>query len=183
MLRFWGTKPSGKNPKNLPIEGEPYHNLRLADPIRDPDWILKCEQWMERRSSAGQTKNQYRSVMSQMYRLALQPQWRKLTGVQLNPFLGIYRDEGNHREVTIAPDDLRRLREHASYHVRLTVAIGALAPKLRLMNILQLRWSTSFDPEVQFITVRKHKTVSKTKRPLVIPISEQLREILRDAKR
>jgi integrase len=182
-LRFWGRRPSGKDPRNAIIEGEPYHDLVLTEPVSDPDWIVKFEAWLDARGAAGQTKNQYRSVMSQMYKLALQPTWRKKTGVQVNPFAGIYRDDANERDVTISREELRRLLEHASYHLRLAVAIGALAPKLRLMNILQLRWSTSFDADLQFITVRRHKTVTRTKKPLVIPISDQLREILLDARR
>jgi integrase len=185
VLRFWGGKPSGKDPKNPIVEDEPYNDLRLIDPIRDPDRIVDFEDWMDRRGVSGQTKNQYRSVMCQLYKHASQPQHRKLTGVMpnQNPFVGIYRDDGNEREVTIAPEDLLRLLEHAGYHVRLTVAIGALAPKLRLQNILDLRWSTSFVGELEFITVAQHKTVKHTKKPLVIPISAQLREILRDARR
>jgi integrase len=182
VLRFWGAKPPASNKKNPPREGEPYHDLRLIDPIRDPDWIVQFEEWMKRRGVAGQTRDQYRSTLSQMYKLAHQPAWRKHTGVQANPFLGIYRDGSRTRDVTIAPDDLRRLLEHASYHVRLAVAIGALAPKLRLANILALRWSVHLDPDLRFITVAQHKTVTKSRRPLVVPISDQLRTILLDAR-
>jgi integrase len=182
VLRFWGAKPSPSNVKNPPVEGEPYHDLRLLDVITEPDWIERFEAWMEQRGRAGQTKDQYRSTLSQMYKLALQPRWRKKTGIQFNPFAGISRDGSGTRDVTIAPADLRRLLAHASYHVRLTVAIGALAPKLRLANILGLRWSVNVDPDLRFITVAQHKTVNKTRRPLVIPITEQLRTILVDAR-
>lgn len=42
--------------------------------------------------------------------------------------------------VTISLDDLRSWLANASYHVRLAVAIAALAPKLRLANVLALTW-------------------------------------------
>jgi integrase len=183
LLRFWGAKPSGKDQKNPIIAGEPYHDLLLTDPITEPDWLVQFEDWIEARGRAGQTNNQYRSTMSQLYRLALQPKWRKKTGVAINPFLGIYRDRTGRREVAITPDDLRRLLQHASYHVRLALAIGALAPKLRLGNILALRWAVHLDAALQFITVHEHKTAAHTSRPLVVPIRPQLREILEDARR
>ena len=54
--------------------------------------------------------------------------------------------------------DLRSWLTHASYHVRLAVAIAALAPKLRLANVLALTWQEHLDPELRFITVRQHET-------------------------
>jgi integrase len=65
--------------------------------------------------------------------------------------------------------------------VRLALAIGALAPKLRLGNILALERARHLDASLQFITVHQHKTVVKTRRPLVVPISEQLRAVLKYA--
>jgi hypothetical protein len=62
---------------------------------------------------------------------------------------------------------------HASYHVRLAVAIAALAPKLRLASVLALTWQEHLDPELRFITVRQHKTSKTLRRPQVVPISEQ----------
>lgn len=183
LLRFWGAAPSGKDPKDPVIAGEPYHDRLLTDPITEPDWLVQFEDWMDRRGIAGQTKNQYRSTMSQMYKLALQPRWRKKTGVALNPFLGIYRDRPGQREVALTPADVRNLLQHASYHIRLAIAIGALAPKLRHGNILKLRWSEHLDPKLQFITVHAHKTAAHTHRSLVIPIRPQLRAILEDARR
>ena len=70
-----------------------------------------------------------------------------------------------------------------SYHVRLAVAIAALAPKLRLASVLALTWSENIDADFRFITVRRHKTVTRVRRPQVVPISEQLRSILHDARR
>lgn len=181
ILRFFGERP--QRPDHAAYPTDPYHDLRLLDPIRDPDWLVQFEDWMAARGIAGQTKNQYRSTLRQMYQLARQPRWRKLTGVQTNPLDGIFRDRPGGREVTIAPEDLRRLLEHASYHVRLAVAIGALAPKLRLGNILALTWDGSLDPALRFITVSQHKTAAITRRPLVLPVSRQLRAILEDARR
>jgi integrase len=195
LLRFWGNRPSGKNLKNPVVEGEPYHGLCLLDPIVEPEWLMRFDAWMDSRTVrvhkqgeaprriGGQTRNQYRSTMSEMYKLAMQPQWRKRTGVTMNPFAGLYRDPTAGREVALEPDDVRKLLEHASYHVRLAVAIGALAPKLRLANVLKLEWERHFDHGLHFITVEQHKTRTHTKRPLVIPISGQLREILEDARK
>lgn len=195
VLRFFGRRPSGTNPKNPIVEGEPYNNLRLLDPILDPDWLTKFDTWMDRRTVRvhrkgeapraiqGHTRNQYRSTMSEMYKLAMQPAWRKKTGVTMNPFAGVYRDRTGGREVALEPDDVRKLLRQASYHVRLAIAIGALAPKLRLANILALEWKRHIDPNLRFITVHEHKTQAHTGRPLVIPISDQLREILEDARR
>ena len=183
ILRFWGEPPSGTDPTHPRIEGEPYHNLRLHDAITRPEWIAEFEDWMDRRGVAGQTKNQYRSALRQMYRLALQPRWRATTGIQTNPIDGIYRDRPGQRDVTITREELRAILSRASYHVRLAIAIGALAPKLRLDNILSLQWTVNVDRSLSFITVYEHKTAAKTTRPLVTPISAQLRAILEDARR
>lgn len=138
---------------------------------------------MEERGRSGQTKNQYRSVVSQMFRLAASPAYRKRTGILANPFAGIVRDRTVERTTTVTVDELRRWLAHASYHVRLAVAIAALAPKLRLANILGLRWREHLDEALTFITVSRHKTVHATGRPLVVPIVPQLRTILEDARR
>jgi len=183
VLRFWGRRPSGTDPKDPIVPGAPYRDLRLADPIRDPDLVAAFEDWMLARGVSPQTRNQYRSTMRQLYRLAQQPRWRKRTGVLVNPFDGIYRERARGREVIVTKDQLRAMLAHASYHVRLAIAIGALAPKLRLASILALRWSEHFDPALTFITVHRHKTATRTGRPQVIPISKQLRSILLDARR
>lgn len=178
LLRFFGPRPA-KGAR----DGEPYHDLRLGDAIAAPRWIADFEDWMDAKCWSGQTKNQYRSTLRQMYRLALQPRWRTKTGIQTNPMEGIYRDRPGERDVTITPTQLRAILSHASYHVRLAVAIGALAPKLRLANILGLQWGVNLDRDLRFITVRQHKTAATIRRPLVIPVSAQLRTILEDAKR
>ena len=69
------------------------------------------------------------------------------------------------RTVTISVEDLRKWLAAASYHVRLAVAIAALAPKLRLASVLALTWAEHIDPEFQYISVRRHKTATKVKRP------------------
>jgi integrase len=184
VLRFWGARPpADATGKFAAKEGEPYHDLRLIDPIADPMWILKFEDWMAARKVAGQTKNQYRSTLSQLYALALQPAYRKVTGVAVNPFIGVPRDRGGERTSTITIEQLRAWLQHASYHVRLAVAIAALAPKLRLANILALEWGTHIDKALELIIVHVHKTDDATRRPLVVPIDAQLRAILEDARR
>jgi integrase len=177
VLRFWGSAPRARA-----IAGEPYHDLRLADPIVDPLWLERFDAWMTRRGVAAQTRNHYRSTMSGMYRLALTPAYRRRIGLTQNPFLGIPREHTVERTVTLTHEQLRALLAEASYHVRLAVAIGALAPKLRLENILSLRWSKHIDPDVRWITRAEHKTVRVTRRPLVVPIGDQLRAILLDAR-
>ena len=177
ILRFWGTRPTSGA-----VPADPYHDLRLDAPIRDPVWIERFEAWMRARGSAPQTRNHYRSVLRGLYRTALLPAYRTVSGITVNPFRDVPRETVVERTVTIAVSELRRWLRGASYHVRLAVAIAALAPKLRLSNVLALTWAEHIDPELRYITVRHHKTVATLKRPQVVPISEQLRVILRDAR-
>jgi integrase len=198
VLRFWGAKPSGRDPKNPPVEGEPYHDLRLVDPIRDPEWIERFEEWIRRRKVyvgrdadgeptyrpiSAQTRLHYMSVMSRLYRLATRPRFKKQTGVLTNPFLDVERDRPAPREVTVTPAELRRWLQHTPKHAQLAIAIAALAPKLRLQNVLELRWDRSFDPAVQFITVLELKTVGRMKAPMVVAIGRALRRLLKVAQR
>jgi integrase len=190
VLRFWGAKPSGKNPDNPPVEGEPYHNLRLADPIRDPSWIVKFEQWMAQRvvrvsgrPPSNQTRNHYRSILSRLYRVAMQPAFAMKTGIRSNPFAGLERDPTRSRRVIVTPAELRRWLAHTPKHAQLAIAIAALAPKLRLDNILSLKWTEHLDPDLRYITVRDHKTVGETDAPLTVPITPQLRAILKAAQK
>ena len=178
VLRFWGEAPAGVTP----TPEAPYHGLRLLDPIEDSDWLLRFEDWMAARQIGPQSRNHYRSAMSRMYRVALLPQYRKRTGVTVNPFAGMPREATVGRTVTLTPDQIGTWLRHMSYHVRVAVAIAALAPKLRKRNILRLRFGYEIDDAVQTITVAQHKTVHRTKRPLVTPIVAQLRTILLDAK-
>jgi integrase len=181
VLRFWGFKP--KTPDGAAREGDPYHDLRLADPIMDPSWLLKFEDWMRVRGVSAQTRNHYRSIMSRMYRLAARPEFARQTGVTTNPFLTIERERTKRRRVTVTPAELRRWLHHTQKHAQLAIAIAALAPKLRLQNVLGLRWDVELDPALQFITVAEHKTVDLTGEPLVVPVSKPLRAILAAARR
>jgi hypothetical protein len=138
VLRFWGARPIREHGKIRIVEGEPYHDLRLGDVVADPYWIVRFEDWMEARGVASQTKNQYRSVVSQMFKLAASPPYRKRTGILTNPFAGIGRDRTVERTTTVTVEELRRWLADASYHIRLALAIAALAPKLRLHNVLAL---------------------------------------------
>ncbi len=188
VLRFWGAKPSGKNDENPPIEGEPYHDLRLADPIRDPDWLVKFDWWMDarrvgtgkgpRRPVSPQTRNHYISMMSRLYELARRPQYTKKTGISTNPFRTMERYRTAGRRGAVTAEELRAWLQHAPPHAQIAIAIAALAPKLRLRNVLDLRWDRSFDPALQYITVQDHKTAGLTGRPLVVPITTQLRALL-----
>jgi integrase len=182
VLRFFGARPSPQaRGKWAPVEGEPYRDLRLSDPIDDPMLLLTFEDWMRKKGLSGQTKNQYRSTLSQLYVLALHPAYRKRTGVALNPVVGLPRDSSVERTSTFTVDELRAWLSHASYHIRLAVAIAAMAPKLRLTNVLALDWQKHFDVGLTHITIGAHKTDRATGRPLVSPIDEQLRRILLDA--
>lgn len=173
VLAFWGRRPQTK-----PVTGGVYHDLRLADPILDPEWIVKFEAWMGARGLAGSTKNSYRSACSMMYRLALRPAFRKKTSITVNPFLGVERDRDRRRLQTLTLEQLQAWIREAAPHVQLAIAIAALAPKLRLASILALRWGRHVDVGLQYITVYEHKTVASTGDPQVIPIDPQLRAIL-----
>lgn len=173
VLAFFGTRPA-----KHPIADAPYHNLRLADPILDADWLVKFEQWMDDRGIAGATKNTYRSALSGMYKLAIRPAWRKKTNVTVNPCIGMERDARRSRKSTLTPDQLRAWITAAPHHVRLALAIGALAPELRLASILALRWDKHISPDLARITIDQHKTARSTGEPQVMPIDPQLRAIL-----
>lgn len=178
VLAFFGSKPS-KNP----IDDAPYHNLRLADPILDADWLVKFEQWMDDRGIAGATKNTYRSALSGMYKLAIRPRWRKKTNVIINPCIGMDRDPTRSRKTTLTAEQLTAWIEAAPRHVGLALAIGALAPELRLASILGLRWDRHVAPDLSRITIDQHKTVRSTGEPQVMPIDPQLQDILRPEQR
>ncbi|HKA57896.1 MAG TPA: tyrosine-type recombinase/integrase [Gemmatimonadales bacterium] len=187
LLRFWGAKP--RDPAKV-VPGEPYHDLRLGDPIARPAWILEFEDWMKRRGIGNQSKNHYRGMLRRMYALALKPEYRATTGILMNPFAGLDNDPTFERTVALEPADAQRWLEHASYHIRLAMSIAALAPKLRLAKVLALRWDqfdpdpreTRFNPRIpHYIVLVKHKTVRRTRRPQAMPVSRQLLRILKDA--
>lgn len=179
VLGFWGATPT----KSEPLEDAPYHDLRLEDPIRDPELIEKFEVWMDTRGISGPRKNHYRSAMSQMYRVALQPAYRKRAGVTQNPFANIVRDRVPKHLGTVTLTQFRAIVERAPWHTRVALAIGALAPKLRLNNVLSLRWDTHITADYSTIEHPDHKTDQETGLPLIVPISPPLKAILEEARR
>lgn len=178
VLRFFGRKPS--NP-NAVVAGEPYHDLTLADLILRPELLDEFEEWMEGKHFSGSHRNHLRTQISGMYRAAMLPKYRKLTGVTMNPMDGVPRDRRVLRDVDLSPAQLQAWMAHASYHVRLSMAIAALAPKLRLGNVLALEWREHVDRALTRIRLQEHKTDASGK-PIVQPISDQLRDILEDAR-
>lgn len=180
VLRFWGRRPA--DPDDV-VAGAPYHDRQLADAITDPEWLDRFEDWMTARGIAGSTRNHYRSTVSGWYRVAKVPRYRRLSGNPDNPMVGVPRDRRVRRNVDLTPAQMVAWITVASYHVRLAVAIAALAPKLRLENVLALEWATHLDRELTRITVSDHKTDAETQEPIVVMISEQLRGILQDAQR
>lgn len=184
VLRFWGARPTDPTSalRPQPDEEAPFHDLTLQDPIDDPSWILQFEEWMDRRGIAGGTRNHYNTVMSRMYYVALLPEYRQLSGVTMNPFAGRPRERRVTRKVALTPALVMQWLNAMSYHARLAVSIAALAPKLRLTNILELEWDEHIDADYTTITVWNHKTIDHTGAPLVSPITEQLRTILKDAR-
>ena len=149
VLRFWGTRPSDGG-----VPEEPYHNLRLDDPIREPVWIERFEAWMRARGSSPQTRNHYRSTPARDVpnRAATGlpgEQWRLR-----QPVSRCRADSVSERTVTVSVEDLRKWLAAASYHVRLAVAIAALAPKLRLASVLALTWSDHIDAGTPSVRTR-----------------------------
>lgn len=191
-LQFWGQRPDRlPDAKNAPpqwahvIEAQksradkaPYHDLRLRDPITDPTWIEKFEDWMTSLGLSGARKNHYRSAMSGIYRTALLPAFRKVSGVTMNPFLNLERDRVRSRDTVLTLDQLRAWIAAAPPHTRLAMAVAVYAPELRLGAILGLKWRVHLDREFTRITTG-HKTERWTGKPQTIPISEELRAVLK----
>lgn len=175
VLRFFGRRPA--RPLK-PHEAGPYLDLRLVDPVSRPAHLLDFENWMIARRIAPATRNRYRTAMSQLYALAMRPQYRQVTGVTMNPFRGLERDVERGRTVTLSDDQLRAILAQAPRHLWLTITIAALAPMLRVGNILALRWDQHVSADLRLITVPGHKTASSTGLPLVTPVSDRLREVL-----
>src|SRR5207248_9067903 len=168
VLRFFGRRPT--DPAKVE-PGAPYHDLKLSDPIEQPELLDEFESWMTSRGVAGSTKNHYRSTISGMYRVAQLPRYRRLTGNPINPMTGVPRDRRVRRNVDLTPEQIVAWIQAASYHVRLAVAIAALAPKLRLQNVLTLEWAQHIDRQLQRITVFDHKTDLATQEPIVVLVS------------
>jgi integrase len=181
-LKFWGRKPT--DPAKVDADA-PYHDLTLADPIQKATWLQEFEIWMTQQGYSGSHKNHLRTQVSGMYKVAALPQFRDRTGIQpsMNPMQGVPRDRQVRRHVTLTPGQVRAWISAASYHVRLALAIAVLAPKLRLGNILALRWDRHLDPKLTRIEIAEHKTAHETGLPLVVHISQQLRAILKAARK
>jgi integrase len=176
----------------------PYHDLRLADPIRDPAWLERFEAWMTQRqvtrsARKGETgrqslgrvvsasaRNHYRSAMSGLYRAALRPQYRGRTGVTRNPWLDVERDRPRRRTARLTAEQIAAWIAEASPHVRLALAIGVLAPKLRASNILALEWR-DVDFAHKVIVIRAPKIAHLTGQEQVAPLSPALEQILQRA--
>lgn len=178
ILGFWGARPT----KSAPLEGGVYRDLRLGDPILDPELIEQFEQWMDARGISGPRKNHYRSACSVMYKLALKPAYRKRSQVASNPFEHIDRDRVPKRIAVFSGAELRKVIQSAAWHVRVALAIGALAPKLRLRNVLTLQWEQHVARDLSVIIHPEHKTDRETGLPLVVHVSDELRKALQIAK-
>lgn len=183
VLEFCGARPSkpkqrikGTNTHHVPA---PYHDLRLGHFIADPRWIERFERWIDARQVSGSTRNTYLSTMSGFYRVAREPQYRRVAHVPSNPFSEIRRSRRVGRVVALTVDQVKAWITAAPAHVRVAMAIAALAPKLRLQTILQLEFRTHVDDLLQRITVYEHKTAGVSGgAPQVTPIDAQLRAIL-----
>jgi integrase len=182
VLKFWGRRPT--DPAKVAPDA-PYHDLTLAEPILEPEWLERFESWMEAQRFSGSHRNHLRTQISGMYKVAALPQYRKVTGIlaSMNPMAGVPRDRRVVRDVSVTPEQVQAWITQASYHIRLALAIAALAPKLRMSNILALEWAVHLDKGLTRITVADHKTDARTGRPLVVMIGAQLRDILEDARR
>jgi len=182
ILQFWGAAPSDPA---LHVKGAPYHDCRLSDPIADPAWLGKFDAWIDRRGVANGTRRHYLNTIQRLYWLAVAgpAEYRALApSITSNPYAGRSKPAIRKRTATITPDQLLAWLGAASYHIRLTMAIAALAPKLRVANILGLEWARHVDLEASTITVYEHKTDSNGA-PLTTPIGSALRAILLDARR
>src|SRR4029453_6393256 len=77
----------------------PYHGLTLADPIVHPQWIDDFEDHLSECGYEGQSKHNYQSTASGLYTLAMTRKYRAKTGIQVNPFKGLERDDQSSRDV------------------------------------------------------------------------------------
>lgn len=180
VLAFWGKRPIRREP----VAGGVYKDLRLADPISNPDLITEFEDWMTARGISGSTQNSYWSALSGLYRIALRPRNRKATGVTMNPFLDVDRSRTKRRRVNLPPENLRAWVQCAAPHARLALVVGALASKLRLDQVLELDFDQHFDRDLTFITFDEYKGLDAHQRePQVTPVGDDLRDVLLELKR
>ena len=178
VLAFWGKKP-----KTKVVKGGVYKDLRLLDPILAPVWLDDFDAWMDTRRLAGSTRNSYRSALSGIYTIAMRPRYRTLTGVDRNPFDDVPRHQTRARRITATVDDLKRWMAHAPPHLVIALSIGALAPKLRLQQVLGLRFDRHLDRGLTRIVYESHKTRRHTHADQVTPVSADLRKILEAIRR
>ncbi len=178
VLAFWGTTPKTKL-----VDGGIYHDLRLLDPILTPAWLDRFDAWMDVRKLSGSTRNSYRSALSGMYKLAQRPRYRVLTGVDRNPFDDLPRHPTVARRVTATAEDLKAWIAHAPPHLVLALVIGALAPKLRLAQVLGLRFDRHLDRGLRTIIYESHKTRRHTHADQVTAVSADLRRVLEAVRR
>lgn len=176
ILAFWGARP-----KADPVEGGVYKNLRLGDPIANPELIEAFEAWMAGRGLSGARKNHYRSACSMLYRVALLPTHRRTSGVRENPFAGVLRDRVKRRTATLDLEQLNAWTRAAPLPVAIAVTIAALAPGLRFGNVVALRW-TDISPARDFLSV-PHKADRETGAPLTLSISVPLQQLLAEVAR
>lgn len=179
-LAFWGARP-----RQNPVDGGVYHDLRLADPITDPTWLERFEVWMDARGLEGSTKNSYLSAMSQLYQTALRPRFRAKTGITTNPFGDVERNPTNVRVVNATIADLHAWIAAAAPHMRLALIVGALAHKLRMEQVLALRFDQHLDRELTRISFMDYKTQTlRRSRPAqVTTVSQDLRLVLEAVRR
>lgn len=184
VLRFFGVRPE------KPHRGDPYHNLTLADVVRDDNWIIQFEEWIDRRGVAGSTKNKYRSVMSKMFKLAMEPRFRRLTGIVRNPFAEVRRDPPVRRYTTFdGAANLTAVRSASPPHLQLAIDIALYALKFRRGSILDLEWSKSrtstawVDDKMEYLITEGHKTRRHSGLRQVAVIAPRLKKILIAAKK
>jgi integrase len=172
VLAFWGYAPREK-----PVAGGPYKDLRLGDPIQRPELIEEFETWMDTRTLSGARKNHYRSACSMIYRVALLPANRKRSGVRENPFAGVLRDRVQRRTAVLELEDAERWLQTAPLPVAIGVGLALLSPALRLRNVVDLTRS-QVSRDLTTLTV-PHKTDRETGLPLTVSISPGLRRVLK----
>lgn len=186
-LRFFGARPT-LGTVSVIEDDAPYHDLTLGDVILDPYWVHRFDQWIRSRDVGWQTRNHYRSRMSDLYAVGSELVYRQRTGVTLNPFAGMIREPKKKRQpVGLTPAQLTSWIAHASHHARVAIALGALAPKLRRASIMALdfhehiRYASPSFPRPRAIVIDEHKTDGQTGAPQVYPITRQLARVLIDA--
>ena len=179
VLEFWGARPT--DPAEV-AKGAPYHDLRLDAPLLDPEWFHRFDAWMNGRGLAKSTRRHYLNTVQRLYWLSQQPDYRIVCAmIAKNPLLGTRKPKSRRRTATVTKAELLRWLAAASYHIRLALSIAALAPKLRLANILALEWDRHLDLDAGTIRVDDHKT-DDDGQPLISPITSPLRAILDEAR-